>query len=224
MTTGIKSKGVDLDSIFAPYVQGTSPAATGVKFAGTDIHTRYAPLIYGTAAPATGITCKPGGAGSLVDLNTLFAAIGTPSYSLPFNGQTYSSAYAIPSGSSGYALIGFEILGGNTWQIYKSLNGAANVTLASGYIPAGSSTVKFTWGSYTIDPGFKDAGGGVTNGAVTPTLVSSNPLTFYQTSTATSTSGSRERKYPFVVDFYDASSNNISHSACTLIGATEGSI
>lgn len=91
MTSGIQSKGVDLDSIFDPYVTGTSPGLTGVQTAGVDIHTRYAPLVYGTQAAATGIACKVGGAGSFVDLNTLFAAKGTAKYSLPINGKTYTA-------------------------------------------------------------------------------------------------------------------------------------
>ena len=92
MTSGIQSKGVDLDSIFDPYVTGASPGLTGIQYAGTDIHTRYAPLVYGTQAAATGLLCKVGGAGSFVDLNTLFAAKGTAKY--PLLGASYSAENA----------------------------------------------------------------------------------------------------------------------------------
>lgn len=94
MSTGIASKAVDLDSIFDPYVQGTSPGLTGIRRAGADINTRYAPLVYGIQAAATGILCKVGGAGSFVDLNTLFAAKGSAQYNLPINGQTFVSGAA----------------------------------------------------------------------------------------------------------------------------------
>lgn len=84
MTSGIKSKGVDLDIIFALYVSGTHPPATGIKVNGVDIATRYQPLP-GTAAAATGI--KTGGA----DLNTLFST--TAVQSMPFGG-VYSAENA----------------------------------------------------------------------------------------------------------------------------------
>lgn len=101
MTSGVQSKGGDIDSIFDPYVVGTSPGITGIQSAGADIHTRYAPLIYGSAAAATGIACMVGGAGSFVDLNTLFAAHGTANYDTPENGDTFNSdaVSSTPSGT-----------------------------------------------------------------------------------------------------------------------------
>lgn len=77
MTSGIQSKGVDLDSIFAAYVSGTHPAATGIKVNGVDIASRYQPLP-GTSAAATGILT--GG----TDLNMLFST--TAIQSMPFGG------------------------------------------------------------------------------------------------------------------------------------------
>lgn len=88
MTSGIQSKGVDLDSIFAPWQSDTSQArATGILVAGADLNGRYAPLVYGTAAAATGIDSES------ADLNTLFAAINTAKYALGFSGS-YSSSFA----------------------------------------------------------------------------------------------------------------------------------
>lgn len=135
MTTGIQSKGVDLDSIFDPYVVGTSPGLTGIQSAGTDIHTRYAPLVYGTAAPATGIACKVGGAGSFVDLNTLFAAKGTAKYALPIDGQTFtaSSVGTLNHGSSAQITFNTNIDG--AYSVVKVINNdgtPVTTTLATG--------------------------------------------------------------------------------------------
>lgn len=221
MSTGFRNaSGTDFDDVFDPYVQGTKPAATGYRTSdGVDLNQRYAPLAFGSAAAAQGYRISSGS-----DVNTLWAAKGTANYSLPINGQTYIAAYNIPNATSGYALIGFRIVTGNTWQVYQSLNGAAATVLASGAVPASASTVRFTWGTYTIGPGQSDAGGATTNGATSATAVSSNPDAHYQTATNNSTSGSRDRRYPFTVDFFNASSVNISHSVCTLIGDTEGSV
>jgi hypothetical protein len=225
VTTRIASKGVDLDNIFDPYVTGTSPGLTGEQSAGTDIHTRYAPLVYGTAAAATGISCKVGGAGSFVDLNTLFAAKGTANYALPINGQTYTSNVSIVSGTAS-ATINFAITSGSNWAINASNTRGvpAPAVLASGTIPSGAVTVKFTWGTYTVGAGHVDAGGSTTNGAAAATAISSNPAAVYTTALNASNSGSRDRQYPFTVDFYNSGSVNISHSVCTLICDTEGSV
>lgn len=91
MTSGIASKGVDLDSIFSPYVGGTTQQrATGIDVNGQDLNARYANIIYGTAPPATGI--KSEGA----DLSTLFCT--GANYSLPIDGQTYSGSGHVASG------------------------------------------------------------------------------------------------------------------------------
>lgn len=119
MTSGIKSSGVDIDSIFAVYVSGTHPAATGIKVNGVDIATRYQPLP-GTAAAATGI--KTGGA----DLNTLFST--TNIQSMPFGG-TYSSENA---GRNNIALTftstsAWGITTNGTWVSGSPLSGSLNL-------------------------------------------------------------------------------------------------
>ena len=223
MSTGIKSAGVDLDLIFDPYVTGTSPGLTGFKTAGVDIHTRYAPIIYGTTAPVTYLKCKVGGAGSFVDLNTLFAKYGTAAYPIAINGQNYSHLYVVPNPGSGSSEIGFKLTGGTTWSVF-SVDPDGTVTIATGSIPATSYRVQYTWGTYTIPVGDLDGGGAVTNGASTPQLVSTNPSTNYTTLVIGPAGASRGRKYPFIVDFFNSAGRNISHSVCTMTAEVDGSI
>ncbi len=78
MPSGFKTGGTDLDDVFAPYEEGTKPAATGYAVAGADLKERYAPISFGTAAPATGMKIVGG-----ADLNTLWAAQGTAVYAGP---------------------------------------------------------------------------------------------------------------------------------------------
>lgn len=212
MTSGIQSKGVDLDSIFALYVSGTRPAAAGIEVNGVDIATRYQPLP-GTSAPATGILAHG------ADLNTLFSTtVNTP---LPIDGQTFTHQYSVVSGT-GWSAIGFQIVNGNTYQVYGYDSAHSPTVLASGPIPSGATQVQFTWGSFT-NPTGSDSGGTPTNGAATPTAVSGNPLAFYQTGTFGSSSASRARDYTFTIDFFNASSANISHTVTNLEAIIEGS-
>ncbi len=216
MASGVKSAGVDLDDLFDPDVVGDGPSAPGIQSGSVPL--KYAAIKYGTKRADVGVA----NAGS--DVSNLWAAKGTASYTLPINGQTFIGAYNIPNQSSGYALIGFRIVTGNTWQVYSIPNGAPATILASGAIPTGAATVAYAWGAYTVGVGQTDAGGATTNGAASPTAVGSNPDAHYQTGTATATSGSRDRRYPFTVDFFNAAASNISHTVITLIGDTEGSV
>lgn len=144
MTTNIRCKGVDLDNIFDPYVEGTSPGLTGLKVAGVDINTRYAPLIYGTAAPVTNINSKVRGTSSFVDLNTLFAAKGTAKYTLPIDGASYTaiaSSGGIAPIKLAQATVSVQI-GGGHYNIQTSVinNGAQPVINNYQFdIPAGVS-------------------------------------------------------------------------------------
>lgn len=133
MTTGIKSAGVDLDAIFDPYEVGTSPGLTGYQYAGADIHTRYAPLVYGIQAPATHLLCKVGGAGSFVDLNTLFAKIGTAKYTLPINGRTYLISDISPLNQTAQSHLTFTTNTNGSFTVisYKA-HPPTYVTMASG--------------------------------------------------------------------------------------------
>lgn len=214
-------KGVGLDQIFDPYISGTKAALTGytVKISGvdTDLRDIFAPLYLGTTAAPTNYKVKG------ADLNTFFAAKGTASYTLPFNGVTYTSGVNITSGSAS-AQIGFRILSGSTYQIYGTNSLGGSTSYISGPIPAGAVTVQCTFGTYAVGVGFTDAGGSTSNGAATPTAVSGNPSAQYSTATNTSTSGSKQRNYPLTVDFFNAGGTNISHSVCHIVGETEGSI
>lgn len=213
MSGGIQSQATGLDAIFDPLTSGQTPAAaTGIQSNGADLNTLFAPLAAGSAADATGI--QSAGA----DLNTFFAKIGTSSSSaLPINGNTYTSSVNV-TGSPTHAAISFSITGA-TWAI-----AGASGTLASGNVPSNAATVQYTWGSYTVPSGFVDAGGSTTNPAATAVSLSSNPSATYITADNSSSSGSRARQYPFAVDFFDAGGANISHSTCTLVGETEGSV
>ena len=212
MTSGIQSKGVDLDSIFHAYVSGAHPAATGIEVDGADIATRYQPLP-GTAAPATGILAHG------ADLNTLFST--TASTPLPIDGQTFTAQVTVTSGSKSSS-IAFSIIGGNTYQVTGSTNTGTQV-LASGAVPAGASTVKYTFGTYTVPSGSTDAGGSTTNSASSATSVPTNPGAHYTTDAWTSSTGTHERSYPFTIDFFNSSGANISHTSITLVAIVEPS-
>lgn len=100
MTSGVQSKDADLDSIFDPYVAGTTKArANGGAVAGSDTSNRYANIIYGSAAAATGIQSEG------ADLNTLYAAKGTSRYATPDNGAAYLSSLTVPIGGNGQASV-----------------------------------------------------------------------------------------------------------------------
>lgn len=218
MATGITVQGADLDAIFAPYVQGTSPALTGYTLAGVDINTRYAPLVYGTAAAATGYDVNG------ADFNTLWAAIGTANYPIAANGKTYTHGYTIPANGNGYSELTFRIVTGNTWQILGSDPGTTGVVIASGQVPSTAINVQYTWGTPYTPTGYVSAGTGtLNNGASAQTAVTGNPSAYFTTATNGASSGSRQTAHPFTVDFFDASGSNISHSVCTLIGETDGS-
>lgn len=144
MTSGIASKGVDLDSIFDPYQAGTTKArAAGLNVAGSDTSNRYANIIYGSAAAATWIESEN------ADLSTLYAAKGTANYSLPINGQTYSA--------DGYAASGLVtanvVLNINNAQYEFVGNGTGRSEKTWPYeIPAGVSQYTYKIDSGTLQP------------------------------------------------------------------------
>jgi hypothetical protein len=87
MPSGIQVDGVDLDSIFTPFVTGHTPAsATGIQVNGDDLNTRYDAVSYGSSPPNTGIQTNG------TDLAAIFAANTSgnwtatlPSFPHPFN-------------------------------------------------------------------------------------------------------------------------------------------
>lgn len=216
MSNAIASKGVSLASIFDPYTAGTTKArASGIDDGGTDTSNLYANIIYGTAAAATGIKSQN------ADLNTLYAAKGTASYGLPIDGQSYGHLHTVASGT-GWSQIGFQIVSGNSYNVYGSDSTSPATTLASGPVPAGAATVKFTWVSYSVPPGDGDGGGSTANTAASPTAITANPVANYTTASVGGQSGLRGRTYTFTVDFYNAAGNNISHSTVYLTASVQG--
>lgn len=214
MTSGIASKGVDLDSIFDLYQAGTTKARpAGLNVAGSDTSNRYANIIYGSAAAATGIQSEN------ADINTLYAAKGTANYALPINGNSYVHAYSVVSGT-GHSTIGFSTTSSG-WQVYGSHSGGAQTALASGTMPASASKVQFTWGSYTVDN--QDAGGATSNSAATAQPITIAQDAHYTTGDFGALAATHGRDYIFTIDFFDASNDNISHTVINLEAVIEGS-
>ena len=118
------------------------------------------------------------------------------------------------------ATIGF-LISGSTWQVYGSAP-SGNTVKASGAVPATAVTVQYTWTNLGPPAGDTDAGGTVTNGAPSPTALSSNPSSHYTTNSYTKTAPSHGRSYQLRVDFYNAAGANVSSSTCTLTAEAEG--
>lgn len=152
MTTLFRNAaGVDFDSLFDPYVEGTKAANCGLRTSnGVDLSQRYAPIAYGTKGPNVNFR-TPGG----VDVSNLWAAAGTASYGLPFNGQAYGaigSVVDIQSPVPGTADLTLWMYANGTWEIKRRTNNAAGssynmATLASGTWltegTAGANSVQF---------------------------------------------------------------------------------
>ena len=164
MTSPIKKSGTPLSSIFDLWQAGTDKApATGIKENGVDTSDIYAMLKYGTAAAPTGVKSRN------ADLNTIYAAKGTASYTLGFHGGNYSSTRVRAEAS-----ITLRFNANGTWQVIRDFveNGSAGTVIASGsWLPSGASaseySVQFSTAGLTNGP---DSGGGtdiVTNQAAT---------------------------------------------------------
>jgi len=171
VTSGIASKGVDLDSIFDPWQSGTSKArSTGIAVAGSDLNNRFAPLTYGSSAAATGISSEG------ADLNTLFAAKGTANYPLPIGGANFiahSSGVVSPSMDSN---INVQIDANGSYSVTVAGNAAGNTPSTSGtWLPSGASAsnyqVQFVWSQSSQYPSGPAT---VTNGASSYAACTSN--------------------------------------------------
>lgn len=211
MTSGIKSAGVDLDSIFDPYMSGTTKArATGVSVAGSDLNNRFAPLTYGSSAAATGI--KSEGA----DLNTLFAAYGTAHYSLPIDGNTYTSAGSTIGGGTCTAKLDFEI---NTsgWSLVASGTNATTTTLASGAMPSGAVSIQIT-DTWLNAAGDTDAGTTANTCSTYTTIPSTGTVGCYVIESHASTSG--QTTHRIVITMKNSSGTVISTTTTTFLCIT----
>lgn len=163
--------------------------------------------------------CNASGCGPWSGTSTV-----TVSMPIAVNGQAYSTWYLIPSGMSGAADIGFNIVNGNTWQIRAVTRVQIHPVQASGAVPASAITVQFTYTYIGVPSGDNDAGGTVTNDAASPVAISSNPTSHYHTNTWPQTSSDRGRIYQVRIDFFNAIGANISSSTCTLKAETSGNL
>lgn len=216
MTTNIRCKGVDLDNIFDPYVEGTSPGLTGLKVAGVDINTRYAPLIYGTAAPVTNINSKVRGTSSFVDLNTLFAAKGTAQYTLPIDGQTFVASGVAAAGHPATAHVNFNISTAG-WSVVAGGTGAPDATKASGAVPSGAVDIQITesWLDATGDTNI-----GIVNNtcSVYTTIPGSGTVGCGVSESHSDTTG--QTTHQLVIKMRNAAGTIISTTTCTFIAVT----
>ena len=149
---------------------------------------------------------------------TVTVTIPTP---IAINGQTYWGTNILSSGS-GNEGIGFDIAGGNTWEVFHTKPGNAHIVLASGGLPYGAVTVQYTWTDAGVPSGYTDALGSITsNGASSPVSVSGNPSTMYLTGTF-NINGDHAHQYHLRVDFFNAAGVNVSSSTGTLVGEVTG--
>lgn len=162
--------------------------------------------------------CNAGGCSGWSAAGTVNVSLNMP---LPANGQAYWHTYTITT-TTGNMSIGFDIVGGNTWEVYYIQPGTSHGVMASGATPPYAVTVQFTWTLVGVPAGFNDAGGSFTNGAPSQVNVSSNPNSWYTTNSWNNRSGSHARTYQVRVDFFNAVGANISSSTFQLTADTEG--
>ena len=125
----------NLDAVFDPYVQGTSPPATGLlDDTSVDIATRYAPVSFGTQAAATSLLTEQSGN---ADINTLFAAYGTAQYALTCKGVAYLAS--TPTAASCNIQFNFDT---STWSV--SAGTTFSGTPTSGNLNAGATQYYLT--------------------------------------------------------------------------------
>jgi hypothetical protein len=134
MTVGFRnSAGVDFDSLFDLYVQGTPPANTGFRSsAGVDLAGRYAPISFGTKGPNVGFRTSAG-----LDVSNLWAAFGTAQYlpssvfarSLSNVGGAQAASLSVAIKTNGTIVIttnGTTIGGGGTYNYVPTAVGASS--------------------------------------------------------------------------------------------------
>lgn len=147
MASGFRnSAGVDFDSLFDPYQQGTAPAATGFRTSdGVDLAGRYAPIAFGTKGPDVGYRTSAG-----TDLSNLWAAAGTATYPLPINGASFIGRASGLNSPNMDANVTLSINADGTYQVTCVGNTPDTTAGASGtWLPSGQSAsdydVEFVW-------------------------------------------------------------------------------
>lgn len=222
MTSGIASKGVDLDSIFDPYVAGTTKArAAGIAVAGSDTSNRYANIIYGSAVAATGIQSEG------ADLNTLYAAKGTAKYALPIDGQTFGASES--TGTSGGASANLTVT--------LHANGAYDVVaFQSKHVPSSTTRASGTWNTfglpsssfqvlYTLTTTSTEGNAGSSNGAPTYTTISADVAANVHATANSPSAGANDITCTLRIQIRNASSGQVvSDSTCTISAGADGSV
>lgn len=172
MTTGYRNaSGVDFDSLFDPYVQGTPPAATGLRLStGVDLAGRFAPISYGSKGPDVGFRTSAG-----LDVSNLWAAYGTAGYGLPIAGQTF---FAHSSGNVSAAMLSSVVVNINadgSYSVVTTGNSSPTPTASGTWLPTGQAAsdyqVQFT---VTLEVQRTTGPATITNGAATYSACTSN--------------------------------------------------
>lgn len=222
MTSGIASKGVDLDNIFDPYVAGTTKArAAGLNVAGSDTSNRFANIIYGTAAAATGIQSQS------ADLNTLYAKKGTATYSLPINGQTYSASENTGTSGGASATLTVTLHADGTYDVvaFQSKHVPSSITRASGTwntfgLPSSSFQVL-----YTMTTDSTEGNAGSANGASTYTTLNTDVAANVHATANSPSAGSNDITCTLRIQIRNASTGQVvSDSTCTISAGADGSV
>jgi hypothetical protein len=187
MPSNFLRNGVDLDSVFEPYLSGTKKPATGFTAAGVDLSDKYAPIELGAAAAATNFLA--GGA----DLNTKFAAIGTVSYVLA--GLQGKQMYALDDRTSGSTLNASVTLTLNNSGGWTAVGANTSGAVAQPAPTSGTWLPSGTVGEYEVQFDVTPVGTygvttTVTNGAAAwASLSTSRALTLQLAGTRTSSGG-----------------------------------
>lgn len=160
--SGYFSGNSNFDDLFDFYVQGGQAPACGFSTAdGRDLSARYAPLAVGQKRADVGFSGLQG-----YDVSNLWAAKGTATYSLGFNGGNYARSALALTNQQGTvsANVGLSINSDGTWVITSSSTREGGRTEASGtWLPAGGSV-----GDYEVQFGVatsQGGGGSVSNSA-----------------------------------------------------------
>ena len=211
--SGIKSNGVLLSAIFAPYVAGTTKARlSGINDDAGELSNQFSKLSYGTAAPATDIES----AGD--DLNTLYAAYGTVSIALPINGNTYT-AFASTISSSVTASVYFQMSTAAGWQVAKNEKGTVTI-LATGALPPTSYSVQYT-DTYLAAPG--DTGPGTAyNAAPAFTVITSSLLLVSDSVSVSGSGGSKQTTHSINIQIKNVEGSVISNTTITFVALADG--
>ena len=143
--SGYFSGSANFDDLFDPYIQGGQAPACGFSTPdGRDLSARYAPLSVGQKRADVGFSGVQG-----YDVSNLWAARGTATYSLPFNGIRFSAHAAAKTNSSGSATASIQIVlaSDGNYTITSSIVGGglgSNTVVDQGrWLPTGASAAGY---------------------------------------------------------------------------------